>query len=161
MCGVGKAVRFGSSSLNGHAGSGCRLRLLPARSGALPFVQRSYAGLHSTSGVSGDSLRYAPAVTRHALSYAAALLRCVSLSLRPLGRSEKRYLGTAPQSLGVFVRCRLRRPLCAQMTIACLLVGVVQSGTLVAPCGRSAAFPLLHLSPSLAALGHLPRWGIN
>ena len=40
-------------------------------------------------------------------------------------------------------------------------MGVVQSGTLVAPCGRSAAFPLLHLSPSLAALGHLPRWGLN
>ena len=29
---------------------------------------------------------------------------------------KKRYLGTAPQNLGVLVRCRLRRPLCAQRT---------------------------------------------
>ena len=28
---------------------------------------------------------------------------------------KKRYLGTAPQSLGVFVRCRLRRPLWCQL----------------------------------------------
>ena len=135
--------------------------MLSARSGALPFVQHSYAGLHSTSGVSGDRLRYAPADARHPLRSAAALLRCASLSLRPLGRSKKRCLGTASQSLGVLVRCRLRRPPSAQLIIASMFVGVVQSGTLVAPCGRSAAFPLLHLSPSLAPLGLLPRWGFN
>ena len=141
-----------------------RRRLTPlafSSVGRTPFVKHSYAGLHSTSGVSGVRLRFAPADARHALSSAAALLRCASLSLCPLGRSKKRCLGTATQSLGVFVRCRQSRPLCAQLTIACLFVGVVQSGTLVAPCGRSAAFPLLHLSPSLATLGHLPRWGVN
>ena len=91
-----------------------RRRLTPlafSSVGRTPFVKHSYAGLHSTSGVSGDRLRYAPADARHPLRYAAALLRCASLSLRPLGRSKKRYLGTAPQSLGVLVRCRLRRPL--------------------------------------------------
>ena len=88
--------------------------MLSARSGALPFVQHSYAGLHSTSGVSGVRLRCAPADTRHPLRSAAALLRCASLSLRPLGRSKKRCLGTATQSLGVLVRCRLRRPLSCQ-----------------------------------------------
>ena len=46
--------------------------MLSARSGALPFVQHSYAGLHSTSGVSGVRLRFAPADTRHALSSATA-----------------------------------------------------------------------------------------
>ena len=90
--------------------------MLSARSGALPFVQHSYAGLHSTSGVSGDRLRFAPADTRHPLRSAAALLRYASLSLRPLGRSKKRCLGTATQSLGVLVRCRLRRPLWCQLT---------------------------------------------
>ena len=50
------------------------------------------------------------------------------------------------------VRCGLRPP-------PCLLVGIARSGTLVAPCGRSAAFPLPRFSPSLATLGHLPRWG--
>ena len=141
-----------------------RRRLTPlafSSVGRTPFVKHSYAGLHSTSGVSGVRLRFAPADARHALSSAAALLRCASLSLCPLGRSEKRCLGTATQSLGVFVRCRQSRPLFAQLTIACLFVGVVQSGSLVAPCGRSAAFPLLHLSPSLATLGHLPLWGVN
>ena len=88
--------------------------MLSARSGALPFVQHSYAGLHSTSGVSGVRLRFAPADTRHPLRSAAALLRYASLSLRPLGRSKKRCLGTATQSLGVLVRCRLRRPLSCQ-----------------------------------------------
>ena len=141
-----------------------RRRLTPlafSSVGRTPFVKHSYAGLHSTSGVSGVRLRFAPADARHALSSAAALLRYASLSLSPLGRSEKRCLGTATQSLGVFVRCRQSRPPSAQLAIACLFVGVVQSGTLVAPCGRSAAFPLLHLSPSLATLGHLPRWGFN
>ena len=70
-------------------------------------MKHSYAGLHSTSGVSGVRLRYAPADARHPLRSAAALLRYASLSLRTLGRSEKRCLGTATQSLGVFVRCRL------------------------------------------------------
>lgn len=41
-----------------------------------------------------------------------------------------------------------------------LLVGVARSGTLVAPYGRSAASPLPRFSPSLATLGHLPRWGL-
>ncbi len=58
-------------------------RLLSARSGALPFVQHSYAGLHYTSGVSGVELRCAPADTQHPPRSAAALLRCASLSLRP------------------------------------------------------------------------------
>ena len=89
--------------------------MLSARSGALPFVKHSYAGLHSTSGVSGIRLRFAPADARHALSYATTLLRYASLSLRPLGRSEKRCLGTATQSLGVFVRCRQSRPLWFQL----------------------------------------------
>ena len=35
--------------------------------------------------------------------------------LAPLAQ-KKRYLGTAPQSLGVYVRCRLRRPLWCQLT---------------------------------------------
>ena len=89
--------------------------MLSARSGALPFVQHSYAGLHSTSGVSGVRLRCALADTRHPLRSAAALLRCASLSLRTLGRSEKRCLSTATQSLGVFVRCRQSRPLWYQL----------------------------------------------
>ena len=38
-------------------------------------------------------------------------------------------------------------------------MGVARSGTLVAPCGRSAAFPLPRFSPSLATLGHLPPRG--
>ena len=46
--------------------------MLSARSGALPFVKHSYAGLRSTSGVSGVRLRFAPADTRHALSSATA-----------------------------------------------------------------------------------------
>ena len=89
--------------------------MLSARSGALTFVQHSYAGLHSTSGVSGVRLRFAPADARHPLRSAAALLRCASLSLRPLGRSKKRCLSTATQSLGVFVRCRQSRPLWCQL----------------------------------------------
>ena len=87
-----------------------RRRLTPlafSSVGRTPFVKHSYAGLHSTSGVSGVRLRFAQPDARHALSSAAALLRCASLSLCPLGRSEKRCLGTATQSLGVFVRCRL------------------------------------------------------
>ena len=70
-----------------------RRRLTPlafSSVGSAPFVKHSYAGLHSTSGVSGDRLRYAPADARHPLRSAAALLRCASLSLRTLGRSEKR-----------------------------------------------------------------------
>ena len=101
-----------------------RRRLTPlafSSVGRTPFVKHSYAGLHSTSGVSGVRLRFAPADARHALSSAAALLRCASLSLRTLGRSEKRCLGTATQSLGVFVRCRLT-PSALRPTVHSLLV---------------------------------------
>ena len=142
--------------------------MLSARSGALPFVKHSYAGLHSTSGVSGVRHRFAPADARHPLRSAAALLRCASLSLRTLGRSEKRCLGTATQSLGVFVRCRLTPS--ALVTAPCMMI----TASRCRPCSwlllsrgrlslvpRSAAFPLLRFSPSLATLGHLPHWGIN
>ena len=50
------------------------------------------------------------------------------------------------------MRCGLRPP-------PCLLLAIARSGTLVAPCGRSAAFPLPRFSPSLATLGHLPPGG--
>ena len=73
--------------------------MLSARSGALPFVQHSYAGLHSTSGVSGVRLRFAPADTSTLLRSAATLLRCASLSIAPpRSLDQKAVFGTATQS---------------------------------------------------------------
>ena len=64
-----------------------------ARSGALPFAQRSYAGQHYASDGGRAGHRYALPCTSTVLRSAAALLRSASLSLRPLGRStKKRYL---------------------------------------------------------------------
>ena len=88
--------------------------MLSARSGALTFVQHSYAGLHSTSGVSEIGRGSGRASAQISVGAAAVQNRCASLSLRPLGRSKKRCLSTATQSLGVLVRCRLRRPLRCQ-----------------------------------------------
>ena len=136
--------------------------MLSARSGAPPFVKHSYAGLHSTSGVSGVRLRFAPADARHALSSATTMLRYASLSMRTLGRSEKRCLGTATQSLGVFVRCRLTpsalvpaSPMVTQApatAFACSQLATLARNT-QAPATAFACFQLATLAQKKRCLG--------
>ena len=132
-----------------------------ARSGALPLVQHRYACRNSATESGRRGLRYAQTTPSTLLRYASVILRSASLSPCTLLRSVKKRCPALLRRAGRYL-CGVgyRPPPSAQQIIACLLVGVVQSGTLVAPYGRSAAFPLLHLSPSLATLGHLPRWGI-
>ena len=133
-----------------------------ARSGALPFVQHRYAWRNYAPEGGCGGLRYAQTTASTLLRFASAILRSASLSPCTLLRSvKKRYPALLRRAGRYLCGVGYRPPPSAQLAIACLLVGIVQSGTLVAPCGRSAAFPLLHLSPSLATLGHLPRWGIN
>ena len=70
-----------------------------ARSGALPFAQRSYAGQHYASEGGGVRLRYAPADPSTLLRFAAALLRSASLSIAPpRSLDQKAVFGTATQS---------------------------------------------------------------
>ena len=70
-----------------------------ARSGALPFAQRSYAGRnYATEGGCGG-LRYAQTTAATLLRYASALLRCASLSIAPpRSLDQKAVFGTATQS---------------------------------------------------------------
>ena len=70
-----------------------------ARSGALPFAQRSYAGQHYAPGGERSGLRFAQPSTITALRFAAALLRCASLSIAPpRSLDQKAVFGTATQS---------------------------------------------------------------
>ena len=133
-----------------------------ARSGASPLVQHRYAWRNYASEGGRGGLRYAQTTSSTLLRFASAILRSASLVPCTLLRSVKKRCPALLRRAGRNL-CGVgyRPPPSAQQIIACLFLGVVQSGTLVAPYGRSAAFPLLHLSPSLASLGHLPRWGVN
>ena len=76
MCGVGKAVRFGASSLNGHAGSGYRLRLLSAR-----YARSKYAGSgYRLRLLSARYARSEKAVSKHCY---AELRRFCAVSAKP------------------------------------------------------------------------------
>ena len=96
--------------------------------------------------------RHCFAEPRHYLCGVGFALRFASVSLPSPYSPLQGFGGGKPPPRG----CRHT----ALKIIACFLVGIARSGTLVAPCGRSAAFPLPRFSPSLATLGHLPRWGI-
>ena len=70
-----------------------------ARSGALPFAQRSYAGQHYASDGGRAGHRYALPCTSTVLRSAAALLRCASLTIAPpRSLDQKAVFGTATQS---------------------------------------------------------------
>ena len=82
-----------------------------ARSGAQPFAQRSYAGQHYAPGGERSGLRFAQPSTITALRFAAALLRCASLSIAPpRSLDQKAVFGTATQSQDYLcgVGCALR-----------------------------------------------------
>lgn len=110
-----------------------------ARSGALPFAQRSYAGQHYAPGGERSGLRFAQPSTITALRFAAALLRCASLSIAPpRSLDQKAVFGTATQSQDYLcgVVCALR------LASSWVLLG---RGRLSLP---AVALPL---SPSLAS----------
>ena len=119
-----------------------------ARSGALPFAQRSYAGQHYVSEVEVDRLRYAQTDHLHLLHSASALLRCASLSIAPpRSLDQKAVFGTATQSqafmcgVGKALRlaCSLLAP-CCKTSPNLLKKG--RSGALVGACSPSAAVTL-------------------
>ena len=85
------------------------------------------------SGVARSGRGYAPSLAR---SYLFCAVSAKPSALRPISLQNNH-----------------------RFTLSPLLLGVARSGSLVAPCGRSAAFPLPRFSPSLATLGHLPPRG--